>query len=95
VIDDIAVTGHHDDASEVLEYVRVEDCHEVHDGTVEGVSVSTNEVGVDIGVNNLNVASGISLGKIELQTRCFIALVLHKTPHNRRNITPVKRRDSY
>jgi hypothetical protein len=27
VVDDIAVAGHHDDASEVLEYVGVEDCH--------------------------------------------------------------------
>jgi hypothetical protein len=40
VIDHIAIAGHHDDASEVLEYVGVEDCHQVHDGTVEGVSIS-------------------------------------------------------
>jgi hypothetical protein len=46
VVDDIAIAGHHDDASEVLEYVRVEDCHQVHGGTVEGVGASAHEIAV-------------------------------------------------
>jgi hypothetical protein len=46
VVDHIAVARHHDDGSEVLEYVRVENSHQVHSGAVEGIGASANEIAV-------------------------------------------------
>lgn len=62
VIDHIAVARHHDDGSEVLEYMGVEDSHQVHGSAVEGISASANEIAV--ADQSLELA-GFVLGKEE------------------------------
>ena len=62
VVDHIAVARHHDDGSEVLEYMGVENSHQVHSSAIEGISASANEVAV--ADQSLELA-GFVLGKEE------------------------------
>lgn len=46
MVDHIAIARHHNDRSQILEYVRVENSHQVHGSAVEGVCAAANKVAV-------------------------------------------------
>lgn len=46
VVDDISVSRHHDDGSQILKYMGVEDGHQVHGSTVEGIGATADEIAV-------------------------------------------------